>query len=113
MNEIADFPQFIEFIYEEVEKLGLECGMQVSREEILRALTELVEAGLAKAYRLYTTGQPADELDGVPPPDPHDRLRNPYFGLTEKGKQLQLMDDPLWPFDSENQVRAGWVPPCE
>ena len=59
-------------------------GISASPEEILEALQGLINAGLAKAYRLSTQA-PAEEIVGFP-----DSLDSCYFWLTEAGRQMNL-----------------------
>ncbi len=62
------------------EELGL-CGLAVVPEETQKALVELMESGLAKAYRLSSREPFAQELKGLPP---FDGSRDYYFWITEE-----------------------------
>jgi hypothetical protein len=85
------------------------CGVVVSPDGVRVALTELVESGLAKAYRLSTT-EPVEEIEGAPP---LDRLDEYYFWITDKGRHVLAVDRVHWPLDEENVLLPGWQPPSE
>ncbi len=82
--------------------------MSVSPREIMDALTQLIRVNLVKAYKLFPTKQPPEEVSGVPAPQEIDKY---YFLPTEEGAALQLTDYPDWPFDSAGAVRQDWTPP--
>jgi hypothetical protein len=88
--------------------------MQVKTPEVLQTLHDLIDAGLAKAYRLGN--QPAQELSGMPTAgeigSPYEsRLNDLYFYLTQEGMNIHLADYPDWPFDDDNILRKHWSPP--
>jgi hypothetical protein len=115
-NEIMDDYEEVEHITENVTKLGVECGVLVRKQEIVRALISLTENGFAKAYRMaHKPGTRAEEIEGVPSPyniqdpDPYSRC---YFWATERGneehRRLRLLD--TWPFDEERRTKgAAWM----
>jgi DNA-binding PadR family transcriptional regulator len=78
------------------------CGFAVAAEETQRALTDLTESGLAKAYKL---SPPQEELDGVPP---FDGSREYYFLITEEGLRTLEVWRKEWPFDDEGELIPGW-----
>jgi hypothetical protein len=81
------------------------CGLWVAPEEIQQALTELTQAGLAKAYKL---SPPQKELDDVPP---FDDSSDYYFWITEDGllnlTAGRARED--WPLDDLHDVIPGWL----
>ncbi len=99
LNEISDD-------YENVDQVILrnirgdkdKLGFTVERSEIVNALAELIEGGLAKAYLLSAT-EPARELQSMPPLDVIEENFKTYFYITKKGMDLHLSDDTWWPLD--------------
>jgi hypothetical protein len=63
----------------------------VERLDIVKALTELVENGLAKAY-LLSAIEPSKEIDGMPSLDIVEEDFSIYFYITKKGMDLHLAD---------------------
>ena len=106
LDVMADDYENLEMIYGELHKFGERCGLTLRASEILAALIQLIELGLAKAYWLWQP--PVREIEGVPPLDEIDRY---YFWLTEEGRKVQLADYENWPFDTEGAVRRDWVCP--
>ncbi len=91
--------------YENVDQIILPCvsrdcaklGFVVERSQIVTALGELIEGGLAKAYLLSGT-KPAEELRGMPLLDVIEENFKTYFYATPKGKELPLSDELLVAF---------------
>jgi hypothetical protein len=83
------------------------CGLAIAPEETQRALSELTESGLAKAYRLSSREPFAEELQGLPP---FDGSYDYYFYITEQGLRSlaarRARDD--WPLDDEHELVPGW-----
>ena len=71
-------------------------------------MAELVQAGLAQAYKLSSTSPTAVVISGVPP---HDELAEYYFLATPKGMQLHVSDDEWYPFDENGALRKDWKAP--
>jgi hypothetical protein len=65
LNEIGDDYENLEKIAKEVTALGTRCGLTLDLPEISNALMYLMEAGLARAYRLSPT-RPNEEIQVVP-----------------------------------------------
>jgi hypothetical protein len=84
--------------------------MPVSQSENLRALTEVVETGLAKAYRLR--GEPLGELPGLPPLEEMEMPHRIYYYLTPNGAEVQ-QSEVDWPFDGQGNIRKDWLLPTE
>lgn len=108
--QISDDYEEPEHIYENVAGKAMLCGITVQPADIGKVLVDLVESGLAKAYRLSTT-EPAIEIEGAPPVD---QVQGYYFLITERGKEvIDSSRDERWPFDDEGALRPGWCPPRE
>jgi len=112
LNEISDDYENLK-ITKQVHRTSSDCRMTVSHHEILQALTDLITAKLAKAYRLSNGVEP---IDGMPSateigsPDA-PAVEDAFFWITKKGMKLQLAAYSDWPFDDDNQLRADWKPP--
>lgn len=107
LDVIADDYENLEMIDMEVSELGRRCGMNLGHVEIRSALLHLIEAGLAKAYRLSPV-RPPEELVGPPSLNEIDGV---YFFRTEEGREAQLLDFEGWPFDEQGLLRKDWIPP--
>ena len=113
LNEIGDDYENFEYISNRVVPQGVECGIEVRQEEVEKALQELLELGLAKAYRLSHTA--ATPLDGMPPASWY--LMRPdewyYFYATKAGLRLLTADWDWdgWPYDENGTLRPDWSPP--
>ena len=113
LNEISDDYENLHQIVKQVGMTTSGCGMNVSLDEILQALSDLIDTRLARAYRFSEGVRP---IRGMPPrneigsPD-EVGLNDVYFWVTRKGMRLQLSDYPDWPFDDNNVLRPDWSPP--
>jgi hypothetical protein len=106
LNSICDdFENVDQTILRDVAEAGAKCGWTIERSEVVEALTNLVEEGLAKAYVLAGTGSDpfSGELDGMPPMDVVEEDFKTYFYITKKGMEVHLSDDPSWPLDDEGK----------
>jgi hypothetical protein len=87
------------------------CRATFDPHEVTDALSELIQTGLAKAYRLSPYA-PAEEIAGVPSSDQFDDYYI-YFYITEEGKvEIHRMREMAWPFDDEGAFRPefrAWV----
>jgi hypothetical protein len=113
LNEISDDYENLHQIAKQVAMTISGCGMTVPLEEILQGLTDLVDAKLAKAYRLSNG---VEAIDGMPSPEEigspdEPGVEDAFFWITKEGMKLQLADYPDWPFDDDNRLRADWRPP--
>jgi hypothetical protein len=100
LNQISDdYENVDQTIFPDVAEDGAKCGLKIERAEIVYALAELVEDGLAKAYLLSGTAPFCTELQGMPPLDVVEEYFTTYFYITKKGMDLHLSDDTWWPFE--------------
>jgi hypothetical protein len=109
LDVVADDYESFERIRDEVMALGARAAVKIEPLDVHRGLTDLIAAGLLRAYRLSPTG-PAKELEGVPQVDEIERL---YYWLTDSGRVTQLSDCAEWPFDENGNRRNGWQPPID
>jgi hypothetical protein len=107
LNEIGDDYENVSKIYSEVSKISTQSRLTIGRAEVVQALIDLIQADLARAYRLSTT-QREEELPNLPRPDEMEEL---YFWATAKGRDLQVSDQSWWPFDEDGALRKDWSPP--
>jgi predicted XRE-type DNA-binding protein len=108
LDAIADDYENLEKINGEVKSFYGNCGLTIQPSEILGALIDLIELGLARAYWLWQ--HPPREIEGVPP---LDEIDNYYFWLTEEGRKVHDAVDDRWPFDKEGALRRDWMLPEE
>jgi len=86
LNEIADdYENIDQIIFPSVQKECARLGIQAERSDIVKALADLVEHGLAHAYRL-SCREPAKQLEGMPSVDIVEEDFTTYFYITRKGK---------------------------
>jgi hypothetical protein len=97
-----DYENADQMILRDVAQDGAKLGLTVERSDIVDALTQLIEDGLAKAYRL-SPSEAAKELEGMPPLDEVEENFETYFYITKKGMDLHLPEDAWWPFDDEGK----------
>jgi hypothetical protein len=103
LNAICDdYENVDQVILRDVAKDGAKLGFTIERSDIVNALYELIENGLAKAYLLSST-DPTQELQGMPPVDVVEEDFKTYFYITKKGMDLHLSDDTWWPFGDEDK----------
>jgi hypothetical protein len=110
LNEIGDDYENLEHIRSLIAKEAERCGLVISIVEIAQALVDLMEAGLAKAYKLTPTRRTAEEVPSVPS---LDRIGEYYFWATPKGIELQVSDGDWYPFDENGELRKDWVVPTQ
>jgi hypothetical protein len=112
LDAIADDYENFEQITKHVTSLSSLYGMPIASSEILQALSDLIGADLAKAYRLSNE---VEEISGMPPPSEigsHNltTANDIYFWVTKKGADLQLLHCADWPFNDDNVLRSDWTP---
>lgn len=111
LNEIGDDYENLEHIAAIITREGNRCGLAISMEDIVHALVELIEAGLARAYKLDPFAPPI-EIEGVPPlKDIGDYFF--YFWATTKGMELHHSNDEWYPFQENGELRKDWVVPTQ
>jgi hypothetical protein len=108
LSDISDDYEEPEHISSNVRERAGICGMEVQVDDIRNSLHDLVESGLAKAYRL--TVDPPEVFQGMPP---IDQFLNYYFWITEKGLETLSSKRDQWPLDEEDVLLPGWSPPPE
>jgi hypothetical protein len=106
MNIADDYEEPV-YIYECVLEDLEPCGLTVAPEETQRALIELTESGLARAYRLSSREPFVEELQDLPP---FDGSYDYYFWITEEGLRSLTAGRALidWPLDDEHELIPGW-----
>ncbi|HWB85275.1 MAG TPA: hypothetical protein VG675_14120 [Bryobacteraceae bacterium] len=105
LNEISDdYENVDQVILPNVARECANLGIIVERSQVVEALAELVESGLAKAYRLSCI-EPAEELRDMPPVDVVEEHFKTYFYISEKGLEVHLSDDASPPFDEDGNSR--------
>jgi hypothetical protein len=103
-----DYENIDQIILPEVARDCAKLGFSVERSEIVKAVGELVQDGLAQAYLLSGTEPFVTELQGMPPVDVVEAYFKTYFYITKKGTDFHLSDDTWWPFDDVDNVLPNW-----
>ncbi|MGH9614523.1 MAG: hypothetical protein ACRD4P_15735 [Bryobacteraceae bacterium] len=90
LDEISDdYENVDQCILRHVAEIGVTYGLTINRPEIVVALAELIDGGLAKAYFLPST----EPLQNMPPLDEVEEYFKTYFYITKKGMDLHLDGD--------------------
>jgi len=97
-----DYENVDQVILRHVAGYCAKLGMAVYRSDVVKALHQLVESGMAKAYRLYSTEPFKEDLEGMPPLEVAETDFGTYFYITKKGMERHLSDDG-WPFDEDGE----------
>lgn len=106
LNEIADdYENVDQIIFPNVERKCAKLGLVVERTHIVKALAELIEGRLAKAY-LLSGREPAKELKGVPLLDIVEENFKTYFYITKEGLGVLSSKESWWPFDDDDNPRG-------
>jgi len=89
-----DFENVDQVILREVAETGAKCGLTIDRSEVVQALADLIEDGLAKAYILRGTGSNpfSGELKAMPSLELVEEDFKTYFYITKKGPDLHRSD---------------------
>ncbi len=103
-----DYENIDQIILPEVARDCARLGFSVGRTEIVKAVGELIQSGLVKAYLLSGTEPFATELEGMPPVDVVEEYIKTYFYITKKGLDSHLSGDTWWPFDDDDNVLPNW-----
>ncbi len=108
LSEISDdYENVDQIVFPVVARECAKLGLVVERSDVVGALAELIEQGLAKVYLLSTT--PAKELESMPSLEVIEEDFETYFYITKKGMDYHLSDDTWWPFDDQGQPLPGCV----
>jgi len=111
LNSICDDGENVDqIILWEVNRDAAKCGLTIERAEVVDALVQLVEGGLAEAWILSEWPGKSVKVDGMPPMNAIEEKFTTYFVITEKGKKAHLSDDSWYPFDDEGNLRPDWHP---
>jgi hypothetical protein len=105
--EISDDYEQPAHVYVRVTERLRACEVLVNPEDIGVSLRDLVESGLARAYRISGLG-PVEDIEGMPA---IDHLQDYYFWITDKGRLTLTSWRHEWPLDEEDQLIPGWSPP--
>ena len=109
LNVISDdYENLVISIAPPVVRDGAKCGLTVEKEEIVRALAELVELGWAKAYYLGLKSG-IEEIQGMPSLEEMEDFNGAWFYITEAGRRAQ--DSYPYPFDDKGEMKKDWTPP--
>jgi hypothetical protein len=109
LNSICDDGENVDqIILSEVNRDAAKCGMTIERAEVIDALTQLVEGGLAEAWILSEWPGKSVKVQGMPPMEIIEEKFQTYFFITEEGMKAHLSDDTWWPFDDEGDRRSDW-----
>jgi hypothetical protein len=93
-----DYENVDQTILADVNQEAPEFGITITRDDVVIALAQLIEQGLAKAYRLSELPPHRIELPGVPTLDTvEEDWFETYFLATPAGLDLQLNDSSWWP----------------
>jgi hypothetical protein len=114
LNEICDDYENLAISIEmPIMERGGRCGLYVDKGEIVHALQELVELGLARPYRLHGDRRPnwAEEMERMPSLEEMESPDGAWFFRTDAGLEAQLADWQPWPFDDDDELRKDWTPP--
>ena len=111
LNEIGDDYEHLEHIRSLMAKDAERCGLTISTDEIVQSLADLIQSGLAKAYRFRPPykSQP-DQIPGMPP---LEEISEYYFWATPQGRDLQVSDRSWYPFDDDDELRKDWAVPTQ
>jgi hypothetical protein len=109
LNSICDDGENVDqIILSEVNRDAAKCGLTIDRAEVVDALAELVEGGLAKAWLLSPWPGESKEVEGMPPMDVIETFFTTYFFITKKGMKAHLSEDEWWPFDDNGDRKSDW-----
>jgi hypothetical protein len=104
LDVIADDYENLAKIVEELNGFASRCGLSLEHSEVSDALRGLIDAGLAKPYRLSQTHE---DVDREVRPNEVTELSDYYFWITDKGRLLHERDD-WWPFNEQGLLKEGW-----
>jgi hypothetical protein len=112
LNEICDdYENLTISIMPPVVERGRQCGVKVEKSDLVRALNELIESGLAKAYWLRGDGRPVEEFETMPTLSQMEDPYGAWFLVTEEGLKIHRTNGDFWPFHEDDELRQDWIPP--
>ena len=92
LDSMADDYEAVPEIMRGVGALAAECGIEISRDEVVTSLRALIEAGLVRAWSVGHRNQLREEAF-VPPVAEADRY---YYLPTEAGRDIHTEFAALW-----------------
>jgi DNA-binding transcriptional ArsR family regulator len=104
LNAIAEEYEDLAFIEQDVNRCMAESHLatKISRSAIREQLADLIDAGLAKAYRLFSSGRAAEEIEGRPAPEEIDQC---WFHITDLG--ALALEEGDTSFNEEGRIIGG------
>jgi hypothetical protein len=112
LRNIADsYVNLVNSIASPVVRDGAKCGMVIERAEIVRALTELVELGWAKAYLGNTVSRQFEPMERAPTRAEMEDLDGAWFYITPEGLNGLRANWDAQPLDDEGERKKNWKPP--
>ena len=85
------------------------CRVAFERHEVVDALSELLNTGLANVYRLSPYA-PVEKIVGIPSASEFDDDYT-HFYITDEGKmEIDRMRRGAWPFDDDGNFRQEFCP---
>jgi hypothetical protein len=107
LNACCDDYEDIEQITKQVNELCPKCGLNVSHEDILQALRELMELKYVRAWNLTQQApKPSRDYEGMPSREEIAAL-DPYFKTRENLAFTELLSSDL--FDDTGILIAKWT----
>jgi hypothetical protein len=109
LAEISDDYEEPRHIFKRVARRAKICGTRAKLEDVHSSLANLIESGLAKAYRLSPREDVA-EFTGIPP---DETFGDHYYYITKDGQDTLAKKSSLWPFDADGLLLPGWATPID
>lgn len=103
LSAIADDYENFDTVIKNVKDLGAQCGLAMDPSEVADALASLIEAQLAKAYRLAARNT-VEEIHGMPGPDALQGWQHSFMA-TEDGRG-RLLANPV--LNGEGLLQKDW-----
>src|SRR5581483_6639561 len=109
LNAICDSGENVDQrILDAVNRDAGKTGIRINRAEIVEALAELVQRGLATPAHLSCWPGQSVELSSMPPMDEIETCFKTYFFITEEGMKVHLSNDSWLPLDDSGRLRPEW-----
>jgi hypothetical protein len=111
LNSVSDsYENLSVSIAPTVTKDGEECGVEITKSDMVAALEELLRRGWVKAYRLTSDGNPPVEFDHAPTVEEMEDFNGAWFDMTDAGRIIQQTWE-FYPWDDDGELRKDWTPP--